>query len=205
MISNNEATVTYDTSIIRCPWLTADPIYLAYHDTEWGVPEYDDRALFEKLILDGFQAGLSWLTILRKRDGFRQAFDNFDPEKIARYDEKKQHDLLQNTGIIRNKAKIKATISNAQIWLDMMEKEAGFSDFLWHFMQGKPRQNMFKTMQDIPAHTAESHAMSKALRKKGFRFCGPTIVYAFMQACGFVNDHIMSCHCYEKCKQISKK
>ncbi len=178
----------------RCPWPKSDPLYIAYHDREWGVPEYDDRALFEKLVLDGFQAGLSWITILRKRENFRRAFDGFDPEIIARYDRSKIDSLLQDTGIVRHRAKIEAAVLAARAWLDIMEKEAGFSALLWGFLGGRPRVNHFQRSEDVPTATEESQAMSQTLMRRGFRFCGPTIVYAFMQASGMVNDHLTSCH-----------
>jgi DNA-3-methyladenine glycosylase I len=187
-----DATMTEETS--RCAWSTGSPIMIAYHDEEWGVPERDDRALFEKLILDGFQAGLSWSTILNKRENFRRAFDGFSPEKIARYTAKKREKLMNDAGIIRNRAKIEASVTNAQAWLDIMEAgEGAFSDFLWQFTDGRTIRNTFKTWKQIPAESAESKAMSKALKQKGFRFCGPTICYAFMQAVGMVNDHVVTC------------
>lgn len=176
-----------------CTWPGTDPFYLAYHDEEWGVPEYDDRALFEKLMLDGFQAGLSWITILRKRDNFRKAFDGFEPEKIARYKDAKVEKLLQNEGIIRHRGKIEATIGNARAWTRIMEKEDGFSNYLWDFVDGKPLQNRCATMKDVPGQTELSKALSKDLKARGFKFCGPTIVYAFMQAVGMVNDHVDGC------------
>jgi DNA-3-methyladenine glycosylase I len=177
----------------RCHWPGTDPLYLAYHDEEWGVPERDDRALYEKLILDGFQAGLSWITILRKRENFRAAFDRFDPETIARYDEAKIASLLADSGIIRHRGKIEAAVGNAQAFLAIREKGEGFADFLWQFTDGKPIQNAWTRETGIPAQTPESRAMSKALQEKGFRFCGPTISYAFMQAVGMVNDHMTHC------------
>ena len=176
----------------RCDWCGTDPLYVAYHDTEWGVPEYDDRALFEKLMLDGFQAGLAWITILRKRENFRAAFDGFDPSVVARYGEKDVARLLSDAGIVRHRGKIEATIGNAQAWLTIMDG-GSFSDFLWQHVDGEPRQNAFRSMAEVPAQTPESVALSKALKKAGFRFCGPTIVYAVMQACGLVNDHIVGC------------
>ncbi|HPF45526.1 MAG: DNA-3-methyladenine glycosylase I [Alphaproteobacteria bacterium] len=186
---------------IRCHWCGDDPQYRDYHDQEWGVPVYDGRALFEKLILDGFQAGLSWITILRRRDNFISAFDQFDPVKIAAYDENDVERLMNDTGIIRNRMKIVATIKNAKCYLEMEnEKPGSFSDFIWSFTDSKVKQNKPKTMGDIPAQSPESVAMSKALKKRGFGFCGPTICYAFMQAVGIINDHIVSCHRYEKLK-----
>jgi DNA-3-methyladenine glycosylase I len=183
----------------RCPWPGEDPLYIAYHDHEWGVPDYDDRALFEKLILDGFQAGLSWITILRKRDNFRKAFDNFEPEKIARYNARKIESLMNDAGIVRNRAKIEGAVNSAKSYLDIMEKGPGFSKLLWDFSDGKPRDNKFKTTRSVPAETPVSRAMSKELAARGFKFVGPTIVYAFMQAVGMVNDHLVTCHCHETC------
>ncbi|MDP6706419.1 MAG: DNA-3-methyladenine glycosylase I [Alphaproteobacteria bacterium] len=177
----------------RCSWCGEDPLYVAYHDTEWGVPEWDDRALFEKLMLDGFQAGLSWITILRKRDNFRRAFDGFAPEVVARYDATKCQALMADAGIVRNRQKIEATIGNAQAWLKIMEEDGSFADFLWRFTDGRPLINRRTRSDQIPAETAESRAMSKALKAAGFRFCGPTICYAVMQACGIVNDHVVDC------------
>ncbi len=176
----------------RCHWVSDDPLYIAYHDQEWGVPERDDRALFEKLILDGFQAGLSWITILRKRDHFRSAFDEFDPQVIARWNAKKKTRLLADPGIVRNRAKIEATVKNAQAWLEIMER-GSFSDFIWDATGGVTLQNKWKTPAQVPAETDESRALSKRLKKAGFSFVGPTIVYAFMQATGVVNDHLSTC------------
>lgn len=189
-------------NLTRCPWPGTDPLYVAYHDEEWGVPEFDDRALYEKLILDGFQAGLAWITILRKRDTFRAAFDGFEPEKIARYDAKKVEALMADAGIVRNRLKIEGTIRSAQVWLDMMETSPGFSAFLWDFVDGKPVLNRFEAMKDVPAETPLSRAMSKGLKARGFKFCGPTIVYAFMQATGLVNDHLTSCHRHKACTAL---
>jgi len=187
----------------RCGWCGTDPDYVAYHDTEWGVPERDDRALFEKLILDGFQAGLAWITILKKRDNFRHAFDYFDPETIARYGEREVETLMADAGIIRNRAKIQATVTNARAYLDLMEKEGSFSDFLWQFTDGRTIHNHWRRWQDVPAETAESRAMSKALKARGFRFCGPTICYAFMQAVGMVNDHLTDCFRHAEVAKLS--
>jgi len=178
----------------RCPWPKQDPLYVAYHDEEWGVPEYDDRALYEKLILDGFQAGLSWITILRKRDNFRRAFDGFAPEKIARYTPKKVERLMQDAGIVRNRMKIEGTVRSARAYLDTMEKSPGFSRLLWDFMGGKPKVNRFRSTSQVPAETELSRKISKELAARGFKFVGPTIVYAFMQATGMVNDHVVTCH-----------
>jgi len=188
----------------RCPWPGEDPFYMAYHDTEWGVPEYDDKALFEKLILDGFQAGLSWITILRKRDNFRKAFDNFEPLKIARYSDKKVEALMNDAGIVRNRAKIVGTVHSAKAYLKIMNDGAGFSNFLWDFVDGKPKVNNFKTTASVPAATPVSIKMSKELIAHGFKFVGPTIVYAFMQATGMVNDHLVSCHCHETCGKMKR-
>jgi DNA-3-methyladenine glycosylase I len=178
---------------MRCGWVGDDPLYIAYHDEEWGVPIRDDRQLFEKLILDGFQAGLSWLTILKKRDNFIAAFDGFEPTAIARYGPEKIDSLMQDTGIVRNRAKIEATIGNARGWLEIMERPGGFSGFLWQFVDGEPRVNRWRGVAEVPAETAESKGMSKALKAEGFRFVGPTICYAFMQAVGMVNDHTLDC------------
>jgi len=188
----------------RCPWPGTDPLYVAYHDEEWGVPERDDRALYEKLVLDGFQAGLSWITILRKRDAFRRAFDDFQPEKIARYNAKKVASLMQDAGIVRNRMKIDGAIASARIWLDMMETSPGFSAFLWDFVDGKPIVNRYKSMDQVPAETTLSRAISKELKSRGFKFCGPTIVYAFMQATGMVNDHLATCHRHAACAALGR-
>ncbi|CAN5445623.1 DNA-3-methyladenine glycosylase I [soil metagenome] len=194
----------HDDGLVRCPWPGEDPFYMAYHDTEWGVPEYDDKALFEKLILDGFQAGLSWITILRKRDNFRKAFDDFEPAKIARYSDKKVEALMNDAGIVRNRAKIVGTVNSAKSYLKIMEEGAGFSAFLWDFVDGKPKVNKFKTTASVPAATPLSTTMSKELIARGFKFVGPTIVYAFMQATGMVNDHLVTCHCHETCGKMKK-
>ena len=181
----------------RCPWPKLDPFYVAYHDEEWGVPEYDDRALYEKLMLDGFQAGLSWITILRKRDNFRRAFDGFQPEKIARYTPKKIERLMLDAGIVRNRQKIEGAVASARAYLDVMEKGPGFSTLLWNFVDGKPKMNRFRSVKQVPAETPVSRAMSKELAGRGFKFVGPTIVYAFMQATGMVNDHLVDCYRHE--------
>ena len=183
--------------ITRCTWAGDDPIYQAYHDTEWGGPEYDSRALWEKLILDGFQAGLSWITILKKRDNFRRAFEGFEPSRIAEWGNTDVDRLLQDAGIIRHRGKIEATIGNARAWQEIEAKQ-GFDRFLWDFVDGKPLQPYRKTMADVPASTELSERISKELRSAGFKFCGPTIVYAFMQATGMVNDHIVPCHCHAR-------
>ncbi|MCP5098887.1 MAG: DNA-3-methyladenine glycosylase I [Chloroflexi bacterium] len=189
----------------RCEWCGDDPLYVKYHDEEWGVPVYDDRLLFAKLILDGAQAGLSWITILRKRENYWAAFDQFDAEKIARYDDEKIGVLLQNRGIIRNRQKVRSTVKNAQAYLDILEKEGSFSDFLWQFVDGKPIQNSWQSMAEVPAKTAVSEAMSKALKKRGFSFVGPTIVYAFMQAVGMCNDHLVTCFRHQECKELANR
>jgi DNA-3-methyladenine glycosylase I len=178
----------------RCPWPGNDPVYVAYHDEEWGVPEWDDRALYEKLVLDGFQAGLSWITILRKRENFRRAFDDFDPAKVARYTPRRVERLMLDAGIVRNRMKIEGSIASARAWLEVMEKGPGFSNLLWEFVDGKPRINRRRRTSQIPAESEESRRMSKELAHRGFKFCGPTIVYAFMQAVGMVNDHLVTCH-----------
>ncbi|QJB57279.1 DNA-3-methyladenine glycosylase I [Pseudodesulfovibrio sp. zrk46] len=189
---------------IRCPWCGDDPLYVKYHDEEWGVPEYDDQKLFGMLILEGAQAGLNWITVLRKRETYLEAFDNFTPEIIVEYDEAKVAELLQNPGIIRNKLKVRSTIKNARGYLDIMENEGSFSDFLWNFVDGKPIQNRWKTLDECPVQTDASIAMSKALKKRGFSFVGPTIMYAFMQAVGMVNDHLVDCFRHEECKHTTK-
>ncbi|HTF84832.1 MAG TPA: DNA-3-methyladenine glycosylase I [Cellvibrio sp.] len=184
---------------VRCGWCGTDELYCQYHDEEWGVPVYDDQKMFEFLILEGAQAGLSWITVLRKREAYRKAFDDFDPVKIARYSEAKKAKLLLNPGIIRNRLKIESVVRNARAYLDLQEQGESFSDFLWQFVDGKPKQNRRRTLADIPASTPESDAMSKALKKRGFNFVGTTICYAHMQATGMVNDHLVSCHRYKDC------
>jgi DNA-3-methyladenine glycosylase I len=194
------SALLHPDGLLRCPWPSEDDaVYVAYHDKEWGVPEWDDRALYEKLVLDGFQAGLSWITILRKRENFRRAFDGFDPEKIARYDKRKTAELMQDAGIVRNRMKIDGAVLSARAWLEVMEKGPGFSVLLWDFLDGKPKINQFKTTRSVPAETPTSKAMSKELAARGFKFVGPTIVYAFMQAVGMVNDHLVRCHRHEEC------
>ena len=187
----------------RCGWAGLEQIYVEYHDTEWGVPEYDSRALWEKLILDGFQAGLSWITILKKRDNFRSAFQNFDPHVIAEWGEEDVQRLLGDAGIIRHRGKIEATISNARAWLEMEEKQ-GFDQFMWAYLDGEPLQNRFHTLDEVPAQTALSQQVSKDLKKAGFKFCGPTIVYAWMQACGLINDHLITCPRHEAVKRLKR-
>ena len=184
----------------RCAWCGDDPLYVAYHDEEWGVPVYDDDKLFEFLILETFQAGLSWITILRKRENFRKAFDGFDYKKIANYGEDKYESLLQDAGIIRNKLKVKAAISNAQMFLKAQEEFGSFSKYIWQFTDGKPIQNAFVREEDVPATSEISDKISKDLKKRRFKFVGSTVMYAYMQAVGIVNDHIVSCFRYEEIK-----
>lgn len=183
---------------IRCEWVGSDPLYIDYHDEEWGAPVHDDRKLFEMLILEGAQAGLSWSTILKKRPNYRQAFDNFEAEKIARYDEQKVAELLNNPGIVRNRRKVESTIQNARAFLKIQAEFDTFDAYIWQFVGGRPRQNSWRSLEELPAKTAESEAMSKDLRKRGFNFVGPTICYAFMQAVGMVNDHVVDCFRYNK-------
>ena len=181
-----------------CEWCLKYPEYIAYHDTEWGVPEYDDRSLWEKLILDGAQAGLSWWTILQKRDNYRRAFDQFDPEKVAKYDEEKIASLLQDPGIVRNRLKIRAAVGNAQAYLDILASGMSFKDYLWRFVDHRPVVNQWKSLNEVPATDKNSDLMSKQLKKDGFKFVGSTIVYAFMQATGMINDHVMDCPRYRE-------
>jgi DNA-3-methyladenine glycosylase I len=203
-LAPGDAGMSDGIEVVRCPWPKQDPLYLAYHDEEWGVPEYDDRALFEKLILDGFQAGLSWITILRKRENFRKAFDGFEPEKIARYRPGKIEKLMQDAGIVRNRAKIEGAVGSARAFLEIMDKGPGFSTLLWDFVDGNPKVNAFKTTKQVPAETEISRKISKELSGRGFKFVGPTIVYAFMQAVGMVNDHLVSCHRHQACAALAK-
>jgi DNA-3-methyladenine glycosylase I len=190
----------------RCAWrgMAGDPLYEAYHDHEWGVPEYDSRALWEKLVLDGFQAGLAWITILRKRDGFRAAFADFDPDVVAQFGEVDRARLMADPGIVRSNAKIDAAISGARIYLDMREKGEDFSDFLWGIVGGAPIQNRWGHVSKVPAQTPLAVDMARALKAKGFKFCGPVIVYAFMQAVGMVNDHITDCFRHEPVSRMSR-
>ena len=198
--------VLHADGLCRCPWPKVDdPVYVAYHDDEWGVPEYDDRALYEKLVLDGFQAGLSWITILRKRDNFRRAFDGFSPEKIARYDARKKAKLMADAGIVRNRLKVDGAVLSARAYLEVTEKGPGFSAFLWDFLDGKPKINKFRDTKQVPAETPLSQKMSKELSARGFKFVGPTIVYAFMQAVGMVNDHLVKCHCHATVQTHGRK
>jgi DNA-3-methyladenine glycosylase I len=191
--------------LTRCPWAGTDPLYVAYHDEEWGVPEWDDRALYEKLMLDGFQAGLSWITILRKRENFRRAFSEFDPEKIARFTSKKVERLMQDAGIVRNRAKIEGAVNSARAYLKIMESGPGFSAMLWNHLGGKPHDHKIKNRSQTPTETEISRAMSKQLIGHGFKFVGPTIVYAFMQAVGMVNDHLVACHRHAACAKLAKR
>ena len=179
--------------VTRCGWVSDDPLYVKYHDREWGVPVYNDRKLFEMLILEGAQAGLSWITILRKREHYRKVFDRFEPKKIALYDKRKIDSLLKDPGIVRNRLKVESTIINARQYLELKEQEARFSDFLWQFVDGEPVVNRWKTLEEVPVNTAQSDAMNKALKAHGFKFVGTTICYAFMQAVGMVNDHTIDC------------
>lgn len=186
----------------RCQWAEGSEIYEKYHDEEWGVPLYDDNLLFEFLVLEGFQAGLSWLTILKKRENFRKTFDNFDARKIAKYDQGKIHKLMQDAGIIRNKQKILATINNAQRYIEVQEEFGSFSDYFWSFTDGKPIVNKWKTMSQLPAKTELAETISRDLKKRGFKFVGPTIVYAHMQATGMVNDHLVDCFRWSEVQKL---
>lgn len=187
-----------DSSKKRCPWSTSDPLYIKYHDSEWGKPLHNDRKLFELLVLEGMQAGLSWITILRKRKSFREAFDNFDPKKVVRYSDKKINQLLQNENIIRNRLKIESAIKNAKAFLDVQKEFGSFDKYVWQFVGGKQIVNKHKTLKTIPAKTKESMTMSKDLLKRGFKFVGPTICYAYMQSTGMVNDHVVDCFRYKE-------
>lgn len=189
----------------RCAWCGTDPLYVAYHDSEWGVPEYDPRALWEKLVLDGFQAGLAWITILKKREAFRAAFDGFDPDKVARYGDADRARLMGDAGIVRSGAKIDAAIRGARIWCDMRERGEDFSAFLWDFVDGRPVQTGAATMAEVPAQTPTSVAMAKALKARGFNFCGPVITYAFMQATGMVNDHVHACFRHAEVRAMGRR
>ena len=196
---------TFDTDDGRCAWANPkEPLYLAYHDEEWGVPERDPRALWEKLVLDGFQAGLSWITILKKREAFRAAFAGFDPEKVARFGEADRARLLADAGIIRSRAKIDAAIAGARLYLDMRERGEDFSQFIWSFTDGRMLQNRWTEIGQVPAKSPEAEALSKALKAKGFKFTGPVIVYAFMQAVGIVNDHLTCCHRHDPIKRLGE-
>ncbi len=196
--------IAHADGLPRCPWAGADPLYMAYHDEEWGRPERDSRALYEKLVLDGFQAGLSWITILRKRESFRVAFEGFEPAKVARFDARRVNALMQNDAIVRNRAKIEGAVASAQAWL-AIEETGSFSDYLWDFVDGAPVVNRPKRMSDVAAQTPLSERLSKDLKKRGFKFCGPTIVYAFMQAVGMVDDHLEGCWCCGAAPRAKKK
>jgi len=191
------------TELKRCPWAKGEE-YVLYHDKEWGVPVHDDGLLFEFLILEGAQAGLSWATILKKRDNYRKAFDQFDPARVARYGKKKQASLLGDAGIVRNRLKIESAISNAKVFLSVQDEYGSFDEFIWSFVDGEPIQNSWKTLNELPANTTESDAMSKELKRRGFRFVGSTICYAFMQAVGMVNDHLVDCFRYKQLKAHKK-
>jgi len=186
----------------RCEWGTVSQLYIDYHDNEWGVPVHDDRMLFEFLVLEGAQAGLSWETVLKKRENYRKAFNNFDPVKVSRYGDKKIEALMGNKGIIRNRLKIASAVNNAKRFLEVQKEFGTFDAYIWQFVNGKPITNRFKSMQEIPATTKESDAMSKDLKKRGFKFVGPTICYAHMQATGMVNDHVVDCFRYKEIKKI---
>jgi DNA-3-methyladenine glycosylase I len=184
---------------IRCPWAGDDPLYVAYHDEEWGVPVHDDRRLFEKLVLEGAQAGLSWITILRRRESYRTAFDHFDPAVVARYDAAKIEALLKDPGIIRNRLKVESAVNNAQRFLEMQAEFGSFDAYLWGWVDGQPQINQWRTLSEIPAQTEASRALSKDLKKRGFKFVGPTIMYAYMQSLGLVDDHLVTCFRHGKC------
>jgi len=186
----------------RCNWCVGDALYEQYHDEEWGVPARDDRVLFEFLILEGAQAGLSWRTILHKRDGYREAFDGFDAGKVARYRPARIEKLLRNPAIVRNRLKVESAVMNARAYLEICERHGSFAAYIWQFVDHKPRQNRFRSLAKVPATTSQSDQMSKQLKKDGFRFVGSTICYAFMQATGMVNDHLVSCHRHEPCRQL---
>jgi DNA-3-methyladenine glycosylase I len=187
----------------RCEWAGSDPLYIEYHDKEWGVPVHDNRKIFEMLVLEGAQAGLNWLTVLRKRENYRKAFDNFDPRKVAKYDSEKFQKLLATEGIIRNKLKIRSVIQNARAFLEVQKEFGSFDAYIWQFVGGKPIRNSWKILSELPAQTAESEAVSKDLKRRGFSFVGPTICYAHMQATGMVNDHVVTCFRYKEVEGMS--
>lgn len=189
----------------RCEWVGSDPLYVAYHDEEWGVPVHDDRTLFEFLILEGAQAGLSWSTILNKRENYRRAFDNFDPQKVAAYGEDKIAELLDDPGIVRNRLKVRSAVQNAHAFLQVQEEFGSFDAYVWQFVGGEPIQNEWQSLSEIPAETDVSRALSKDLKKRGFNFVGPTIIYAFMQAVGLVNDHVVHCFRYDEIGEMAGK
>ena len=190
---------------IRCPWAKEDPLMIEYHDKEWGVPVHDDNLLFEFLVLEGAQAGLSWITVLKKRENYRKAFDNFDPAKVAGYNEEKIEELMNNSGIIRNHRKITAAVANAQAVLEIQKEYGSFDKYIWQFVGGKPIENEWENIEDLPPFTPESEKMSKDLKKRGFQFVGPTICYAFMQAVGMVNDHILDCFRHSEIQKYELK
>jgi len=194
--------VLYPDGIARCPWPGDDPLYISYHDEDWGVPEWDSRALFEKLILDGFQAGLSWITILRKREAFRTAFDGFEPERMARYTPSKVERLMQDAGIVRNRAKIESAITSAKAYLKI-EADMGFAAYMWAFVDGQPVQNHLRHMGQVQTSSPLSLTISKDLKERGFNFCGPTIVHAYCQAVGMINDHLVGCHRHAACQALA--
>ena len=177
----------------RCPWAGSDPLYRQYHDEEWGAPVHDDRHFFEMLVLEGAQAGLAWITILRKREGYRDAFDGFDPNAVAGYDDRRVAALVENPAIVRNRRKIESAVGNARAFLQVQEEHGSFDRYVWRFVDGRPRQNRWRSLAEVPAETPESRSMSRDLKRRGFRFVGPTICYAFMQATGLVNDHLVDC------------
>ena len=187
----------------RCPWATSDSLYIGYHDTEWGVPVHDDQKLFEMLVLDGAQAGLSWITILKKRENYRRAFNGFDPERVARYGKKEVRRLLKNEGIVRNRLKVESAIKNAKAFLQVQKEFGTFDSYIWQFVEGRTKVNSWKSLKQIPASTKESDAMSKDLRERGFSFVGSTICYALMQAAGLVNDHVTNCFRYSELKRLA--
>jgi DNA-3-methyladenine glycosylase I len=189
----------------RCEWCESDPLYIAYHDEEWGIPVHDDRHLFEMLLLEGAQAGLNWLTILKKRENYRKAFHAFDPEKIAKYSQRDIQRLLNDPGIVRNRLKIESTIKNARGVLDIIQEFGSFSSFLWRYVNNRPRQNAWKSLRDLPARTEQSDMVSNDLKKRGFNFIGSTICYAFMQSVGMVNDHIVGCFRYAEVKKMAQQ
>ncbi len=201
---NPQSLITHPDGKTRCWWPGLDPLYVAYHDTDWGVPETDDRALFEKLVLDGFQAGLSWITILRKRENFRKAFDGFEASKMVHYTPEKLEALMQDAGIVRNRAKIAGVVPSARVFLAIQEKE-GFANYLWKFVDGRPVQNNLMSRAGVQAETKVSQAISKDLKSRGFTFCGPTIVYAFLQACGLVNDHLVGCYRHAEVVELGSR
>ena len=189
-------------TIIRCGWVSEDPIYQSYHDSEWGVPEHDDQKLYEKLVLDGAQAGLSWITILKRREGYRRAFKGFDPKVVARFGKRDFERLMADPGVIRNKLKIESAIGNAKAYLELREAGGTLDNLLWSFVEGRTKQNRWKSLSEIPAETPESKALSKELKRRGFTFVGPTIIYAFMQAIGMVNDHVIDCFRHSECRKF---